>query len=127
MSCSFYLYRFRKYVSYGFPIINFFNPGVHNGTHCISFTLRLDKARQSRDSFIVLRSCAALLHQNGLSDNSWLTLLSHLDTNPFFRLKVITDYNNSPLIIFTTRLQCRNTSKRRTTLALFFSDHLKES
>jgi hypothetical protein len=28
-SCSFYLYRFRKYVSYGFPIINFCNPGVH--------------------------------------------------------------------------------------------------
>ena len=29
LSCSFYLYRFRKYVSYGFPIINFCNPGVH--------------------------------------------------------------------------------------------------
>jgi len=26
--CSFYLYRFRKYVCYGFPIINFCNPGV---------------------------------------------------------------------------------------------------
>ena len=25
---SFYLYRFRKYVSYGFPIINFCNPGI---------------------------------------------------------------------------------------------------
>jgi hypothetical protein len=24
LSCSFYLYRFRKYVSYGFPITNFF-------------------------------------------------------------------------------------------------------
>jgi hypothetical protein len=28
-NCSFCLYRFRKYVSYGFPIINFCNPGVH--------------------------------------------------------------------------------------------------
>ena len=28
LSCCFYLYRFRKYVSYGFPIINFCNPGV---------------------------------------------------------------------------------------------------
>ena len=29
LSCSFYLYRFRKYVSYGCLIINFCNPGVH--------------------------------------------------------------------------------------------------
>jgi len=29
---SFYLYRFRKYVSYGFPIMNFCNPGVHYET-----------------------------------------------------------------------------------------------
>jgi hypothetical protein len=28
-SCSFYLYRFRKYVSYGFPIKHFCNRGVH--------------------------------------------------------------------------------------------------
>jgi hypothetical protein len=35
LSCSFYLYRFRKYMSYGFPIINFFNPGVHYETPCI--------------------------------------------------------------------------------------------
>jgi len=34
-SCSFYLYRFRKYLSYGFPIINFCNPGVHYETPCI--------------------------------------------------------------------------------------------
>jgi hypothetical protein len=34
-SCSFYLYRFLKYVSYGFSIINFFNPGVHYETPCI--------------------------------------------------------------------------------------------
>jgi hypothetical protein len=33
---SFYLYRFRKYVSYGFPIINFCNPGIHYETPCIS-------------------------------------------------------------------------------------------
>jgi hypothetical protein len=35
LSCSFYLYRFRKYVSYGFPIINFCNHGVHYETPCI--------------------------------------------------------------------------------------------
>jgi len=34
-SCSFYLHRFRKYVSYGFPIINFCNPGVHYEMFCI--------------------------------------------------------------------------------------------
>jgi hypothetical protein len=37
LSCSFYLYSlFRKYVSYGFPIINFCNPGVHYETPCIA-------------------------------------------------------------------------------------------
>jgi len=34
LSCS-YLYRFCKYVSYGFPIINFCNPGVHYETPSI--------------------------------------------------------------------------------------------
>jgi hypothetical protein len=37
LNCSFYLYRFRKYVSYGFPIINGCNPGVHYATPCIMF------------------------------------------------------------------------------------------
>jgi hypothetical protein len=40
LSCSFYLYRFRKCVSYGFPILNFCNPGVHYETPCISVVLR---------------------------------------------------------------------------------------
>jgi hypothetical protein len=35
LSCSFYLYRFHKYMSYGFPIISFWNPGVHYETHSI--------------------------------------------------------------------------------------------
>ena len=35
LSCSFCLYRFRKYVSCGLPIINFCNPGVHYETPCI--------------------------------------------------------------------------------------------
>ena len=35
LSCLFYLYRFCKYVSYGFAIINFCNPGVHYETPCI--------------------------------------------------------------------------------------------
>ena len=37
LSCSFCLYRFRKYVSYGFPIINCCNPGVHYETPCTIF------------------------------------------------------------------------------------------
>ena len=39
-NCSFYLYRFRKYVSYGSPIINFCNPGVHYETPCTCGCLR---------------------------------------------------------------------------------------
>jgi len=35
LSCFVYLYRFHKYVSYGFPIINCYNPGVHHETPCI--------------------------------------------------------------------------------------------
>jgi hypothetical protein len=35
LSCFFYLYRFCKYVSYGFPIINFCILGVHYKTPCI--------------------------------------------------------------------------------------------
>jgi len=35
----FYLYMFRKYVSCGFPIIHFCNPGVHYETPCISTEL----------------------------------------------------------------------------------------
>jgi len=35
VSCSFYLYRFRKYVSYGFPTIIFGKPGIHYETPCI--------------------------------------------------------------------------------------------
>ena len=34
LSCSFYLYRFSKYLSYGFSIIIFCNPGVHYETPC---------------------------------------------------------------------------------------------
>ena len=37
LSCSFYLYRFRKYVYYGFPIINFCNPRVHYEAPSIDF------------------------------------------------------------------------------------------
>jgi hypothetical protein len=42
LSCSFHLYRFRKYVSYRFPIINFCSPGVHYETSCIMNTLHRD-------------------------------------------------------------------------------------
>jgi hypothetical protein len=45
VTCSFYLYRFRKHVSYGFPIINFGNPGVYYETPCIVYIwiMRLGK------------------------------------------------------------------------------------
>jgi len=36
LSCSFYLYRFRKHVSYGFPIINCCNPRVHYEMLCVN-------------------------------------------------------------------------------------------
>ena len=35
LSCSFCLYRFGKYVSCGFPITHFCNPGVHYENPCI--------------------------------------------------------------------------------------------
>jgi len=35
LSYSFYLYRFCKYLSYGFPIVNFCNPVVHYEMPCI--------------------------------------------------------------------------------------------
>ena len=38
LSCSFHLYRFRKYLSYGFPVIHFCNPEVHYETPCITAT-----------------------------------------------------------------------------------------
>jgi len=34
LGCSYYLYRFHKCVSYGFPIINFCNPRVHYEMPC---------------------------------------------------------------------------------------------
>jgi len=44
LSCSFYLNRFRKYVSYGFPIIHFCNPGVHYETPCMLVHIWWDKS-----------------------------------------------------------------------------------
>ena len=35
LNCFLYLYRFPKYVSCGFPVINICNPGVHYETPCI--------------------------------------------------------------------------------------------
>jgi len=42
LSCSFYLYKFHKYVSYGFPTINVCNPGVRYEMPFI-FSLRKSK------------------------------------------------------------------------------------
>ena len=39
LSYSFYLYRFRKYMSYGFPIINFCNSAIHYETPCASVNM----------------------------------------------------------------------------------------
>jgi hypothetical protein len=39
LSCSFCLYRFRKYVSYGFPIINLCNPEVHYEKNCVRISV----------------------------------------------------------------------------------------
>jgi len=44
LSCSFYLYRFRKHMSYDFLIIDFCNPGAHYGTPCM---LRSSKSSRS--------------------------------------------------------------------------------
>jgi len=53
LSCSFYLYRIRKYVSYGFPIINSCNRGVHYETPCIRVNLlvRIRSDKQYACSF----------------------------------------------------------------------------
>jgi hypothetical protein len=45
LSCSFYLYRFRKYVSYGFRIINFCNPGPNYEIPRIIKTSHVDMYR----------------------------------------------------------------------------------
>jgi len=58
MSCSFYLYRFRKYVSYGFPIINLYNRGVHYKTLCILSFLYIRKIIQE----IVTTAKALICH-----------------------------------------------------------------
>jgi hypothetical protein len=47
LSCFLYLYRFCKYVSYGFPIINFCNPGVHYETPCIRIKVGVSSAVMS--------------------------------------------------------------------------------
>jgi hypothetical protein len=56
LSCSFYLQRFRKYVPYSFPILNFCNPGVHYETPCINY-----------NQLIILDSVS--LNTNGLAYN----------------------------------------------------------
>ena len=58
LSCSFCLYRFCNYVSYGFPIINFCNPGVHYEMPCrivvILYTICLNTTGSSRSSVTAL-------------------------------------------------------------------------
>ena len=54
MSCSFYLYRFRNYVSYGFPIIHFCNPGIRYETPC-NYT-------EGYTIFLLFVNCIVFLH-----------------------------------------------------------------
>ena len=51
LSFSFFLYRFHKYVSCGFPIINFGNPGVHYETSCIKKHVPEDEGSRFHKSF----------------------------------------------------------------------------
>jgi hypothetical protein len=54
LSCSSHLYRFRKHVSYGFPIINFCKPRVHYETPCISSEKQeVSVLARARDTSIV--------------------------------------------------------------------------
>jgi hypothetical protein len=51
LNCSFYLYRFRKYVSYGFPITKICNPGVYYETSCIiNVTVNVNKWQLRRQN-----------------------------------------------------------------------------
>jgi hypothetical protein len=66
LSCSFYLYRYRKYMSYGFPIINFCNPGVHDETPCTvcqTGTLSLCSFNVSSESCTYYRYSTYALHR----------------------------------------------------------------
>jgi len=58
LNCSFHLYRFRKYVSYGFPTIIFCNPGAHFEIPC---TIKRRKANWI--GHILRRNCL-LKHVN---------------------------------------------------------------
>jgi len=54
LSFSLYLYRFRKWGSYGFPIIHFCNPGIHYETPCIIVVDSVNK-RNIYATFLSLR------------------------------------------------------------------------
>jgi len=58
LSCSFYLYRFRKHVSCGVPIIHFCNPGVHYETPCI-MSVRLYSCRSFLRRIVIWRLSAS--------------------------------------------------------------------
>jgi hypothetical protein len=72
LSSSFYLYRFHKYVSCGFPIINFCNPGVHYETPCILDLInawkmehiKMIKAQQAKATYTYKNTKERLLKTN---------------------------------------------------------------
>ena len=70
LSCSFYLYSFRKYKPYGFPIINFCNPGVHYEKPCI-------KIRKQRRAPKANGQVTNTLHKKeGVQLSSWIVIVS---------------------------------------------------
>jgi hypothetical protein len=83
-SCSFYLYRFRKYVSYGFTIINFCNPGVHYETPCIIHTRRIYSLK-----YHIFQTNSELVYHAAYSRNSVLMFrdkFSVPSSNDFIRV-----------------------------------------
>jgi len=74
LSCSFYLYRFRKYVSYGFPIISFCNPGVHYETPCIYLAQQPPPVGQVLVNYEISRSHSTTHHSR--YDSSWRVISS---------------------------------------------------
>jgi hypothetical protein len=68
LSCSFYLCRFRKYVSYGFPIIHFCNPGVHYERSCIFRTMSI-KESPTKMCYVLYCGCLkSKINENNLRD-----------------------------------------------------------
>jgi hypothetical protein len=67
LSFSFYLYRFRKYVSYGFAIINFWYPGVRYVTLCTLWNVLYKSDSQKQNAEIEIKAI-----QKCLQNRRWI-------------------------------------------------------